>query len=29
MPRYELPGANHAFADHWIRVARKGESYPD
>lgn len=29
MPRYEVPGANHAFADHWIRIARQGESYPD
>jgi len=29
MPRVELPGANHAFADHWIRVARPGDKYPD
>jgi hypothetical protein len=29
MPRYELPGGNHAFADHWIRIARKGDGYPD
>ena len=29
MPRYELPGGNHAFADHWIRLARKGDNYPD
>lgn len=29
MPRYEVPGSNHAFADHWIRVARRGEAYPD
>lgn len=29
MPRVELLGANHAFADHWIRVVRAGEKYPD
>ncbi|MFN7994266.1 MAG: multiheme c-type cytochrome [Bryobacteraceae bacterium] len=29
MPRYEVPGSNHAFADHWIRVARNGEPYPN
>lgn len=29
MPRYEVPGSNHAFADHWIRVARAGDPYPD
>lgn len=29
MPRYEVPGSHHAFADHWIRVARAGEPYPD
>lgn len=28
MPKYELPGANHLFTDHWIRVARKNASYP-
>jgi hypothetical protein len=29
MPRYEVPGSHHAFADHWIRVARSGDPYPD
>ena len=29
MPRYEVPGSQHAFADHWIRVARQGEAYPN
>jgi len=29
MPRYELPGANQVFADHWIRIPRKGEGYPE
>ena len=29
MPRYEVPGSHHAFADHWIRVARPGDPYPD
>jgi hypothetical protein len=29
MPRYEVPGSHHAFSDHWIRVARSGEPYPD
>lgn len=29
MPRYELPGANQFFADHWIRIARRGEAYPE
>ena len=29
MPRYEVPGSHHAFADHWIRVARAGDRYPD
>jgi hypothetical protein len=29
MPRYEVPGSHHEFADHWIRVAKAGEKYPD
>ena len=29
MPRYELPGAHQVFADHWIRIVRKGEGYPE
>lgn len=29
MPKRELPGAHRAFTDHYIRVHRPGESYPD
>ena len=29
MPKTELPGAHHQFADHWIRIVRPGEKYPD
>jgi hypothetical protein len=29
MPRFEVPGSHHAFADHWIRVVKAGERYPD
>jgi hypothetical protein len=29
MPRIEVPGSHHMFADHWIRVVRPGERYPD
>ena len=29
MPRVEAPGSHHLFVDHWIRVARKGDAYPD
>jgi hypothetical protein len=29
MPKYELPNSHFAFTDHRIRVARKGEAYPD
>ena len=29
MPRYEPPGSHHLFADHFIRVVRPGEPYPD
>ena len=29
MPKFTVPGSHHAFADHWIRVARPGDPYPD
>ena len=29
MPSYELPGAHSNFTDHWIRVVRAGEVYPN
>jgi predicted CXXCH cytochrome family protein len=29
MPKVEIPGMHHAFTDHWIRIARKGEPYPN
>ncbi len=29
MPKYELPGAHHAFTDHWIRIVRSNASYPN
>lgn len=29
MPRFEVPGSHHAFFDHWIRVARAGDPYPN
>jgi predicted CXXCH cytochrome family protein len=29
MPRYPMPGMHVEFTDHFIRVARKGEAYPD
>jgi hypothetical protein len=29
MPKFEVPGSHHSFADHWIRVARAGDRYPD
>jgi hypothetical protein len=29
MPKYEIPDSHHLFADHFIRVARAGEPYPD
>jgi len=29
MPKYEVPGSHHQFADHWIRVVRAGDPYPD
>ena len=27
MPKVEIPGMHHAFADHWIRVARDSDTY--
>jgi mono/diheme cytochrome c family protein len=29
MPNYEIPGAHHKFSDHWIRVVKPGEPYPN
>ncbi len=29
MPRYELPGAHSSFTDHYIRIVKKGEAYPN
>jgi len=29
MPKIDLPGAHFAFTDHLIRIAKKGEPYPD
>jgi hypothetical protein len=29
MPKYELPGAHYKFTDHYIRVVRRGQPYPD
>jgi predicted CXXCH cytochrome family protein len=29
MLKVEIPGMHHAFTDHWIRIARKGEPYPN
>jgi hypothetical protein len=29
MPRLDLPGAHRKFTDHWIRIARVSEAYPD
>ena len=29
MPRVTLPGSHEAFTDHYIRVVRAGDSYPD
>ena len=29
MPKVEIPGIYFKFADHWIRIARRGEPYPD
>jgi hypothetical protein len=29
MPKMELPEAHRTFTDHWIRVAKAGQGYPD
>lgn len=29
MPKYALPGAHYKFTDHYIRVVRAGEPYPE
>ena len=29
MPKYDMPGMQFKFTDHFIRIVRKGESYPD
>jgi len=29
MPKYEPPGLHSSFTDHWIRIVRAGESYPE
>lgn len=29
MPKYEIPGAHHKFSDHWIRIVKPGETYPN
>jgi cytochrome c554/c'-like protein len=29
MPRLDLPGAHRQFTDHWIRIARANQPYPD
>lgn len=29
MPKVELPGAHFRFADHWIRIVRSKDDYPD
>jgi hypothetical protein len=29
MPKVEIPGMHRQFIDHWIRIARAGEKYPD
>ena len=29
MPKYEPPGMHSSFTDHWIRIVRTGESYPE
>jgi hypothetical protein len=29
MPKVEIQGLHHQYTDHWIRVARPGEKYPD
>jgi hypothetical protein len=29
MPKYDIPGMHYKFTDHWIRIAKPGEPYPD
>jgi len=29
MPQVEVPGTHSTFTDHWIRIARKGDPYPN
>lgn len=29
MPKYELPGAHSQFSDHYIRIVKSGETYPN
>lgn len=29
MPKYEIPGSHARFTDHWIRVVKAGEKYPE
>ncbi len=29
MPKYEVPGLHSAYTDHFIRIVRKGEPYPE
>lgn len=29
MPRFEIPGSHFDFTDHWIRVVKPNEPYPD
>lgn len=29
MPKIDIPGMHHPFTDHYIRVAREGDPYPD
>lgn len=29
MPKIDLPGAHKKFTDHWIRIAKANEKYPD
>lgn len=29
MPKYAMPGMHYEFTDHYIRIVRQGEAYPD
>jgi hypothetical protein len=29
MPKVDVPEMHYAFTDHWIRIVRPGETYPD